>query len=395
MGSQNFSIGAHPGNRGSNPLGVTNFLKMKVVYAISVLAGTIIGAGLFSLPYITSVVGFRFIVGYLVVMTAISIVVHLFLGKVSLKTPDFMRLPGFAKHHLGKKGETVAYISGILGILGAILAYLILGGEFLYALFSPVMGGGVAHYLIAYFIVGAAFIYFGISVVSKAHMWGLIIYFVLLAAMLFRGWGEFSLDNLFFMREGAFDFFLPYGALLFSLWGGALIPEVEEILGSEKKKLPVVIVASIIISSLISLFFIITMLGISGEGVAYNALGGLRGLLSNGVVAMALTFGVVATFTSFVSLGLTLKKIFWYDLKLNRILSWAITCFVPLFLFIIGVRDFILVIGTVGAVMLAIDAILVSLMYEKINIKRVRFITYPLIAVFLFGIIYEIVYFIR
>ncbi|KKN87667.1 hypothetical protein LCGC14_0257180, partial [marine sediment metagenome] len=118
----------------------------KVIYAISILSGTIIGVGLFSLPYITSKVGIFVMLGYFLVLGALVIILHLFFGELSLRTPDFKRLPGFAKIYLGKWGQLVAYISTILGLFGALLAYLIIGGQFLESLLSPFLGGNSLFY---------------------------------------------------------------------------------------------------------------------------------------------------------------------------------------------------------------------------------------------------------
>ncbi len=370
---------------------------MKVLYGISILAGTIIGAGLFSLPYITSVVGIWIMVGYIVFVGVISILIHYFLGEVCLKTPDFLRLPGFAKYHLGKNAQKIAYISGITGMLGAILAYLILGGEFLADLLSPSFGGNAVHYTTIYFFVSCIFIYSGIKAISKVEFWGIIIFVALLLITFVHGLGEITLENISFVREGKFDLFLPYGALLFALWGGALIPEIEEMLslGKERKKLLKIIPAGIIISLFISLLFIVTIIGITGENTTREALVGLGSHLGGEIASLMLVFGLLVIFTSLITIGLTVKKILWYDLKVPEKLSWAITCFIPFFLFLAGVKDFIMVIGVVGATMIAIDAILVLLMYEKIKTKKIRLVTYPLIIIFLLGIIYEVFYFLR
>jgi len=368
---------------------------MKTLYGIAILAGTIIGAGLFSLPYITSVVGIQVILGYLFVLGIVSVLVHYFLGEISLKTPDYLRLPGFAKYHLGKKAQKIAYVSGILGMMGAILAYIILGGEFLHALFSPVFGGDITAYTTVYFAVSALIIFFGISAVSKVEFWGIIVFIVFLLLTFIRGFEDISINNLFFIREGAFDFFLPYGAILFALWGGALIPEIEEALGTkkDKKKLRTIIPAGIIFSIIISIFFIVIVLGITGEYTTKDALVGLENYLGNSITSLMLGFGLVVIFTSLITIGLTVKKILWYDLKLSKNISWALACFIPFLFFLVGVKDFIVVIGIVGATMIAVDAVLILLMYEKVKSKKVRLITYPLIFMFLIGIIYEVVYF--
>ena len=70
---------------------------MKIIYAIATLSGTIIGAGLFALPYITLKVGFWMILAYFLLLGGVVILIHLFFGELALKTPDFKRLPGFAK----------------------------------------------------------------------------------------------------------------------------------------------------------------------------------------------------------------------------------------------------------------------------------------------------------
>ncbi len=370
---------------------------MKILYGVSILAGTIIGAGLFSLPYITTVVGVKIMIFYLLFLGAVSFLVHYFLGEVALKTPDFLRLPGFANYHLGKGAQRVAYVSGIFGLLGAVLAYLILGGEFLTVLLSPYFGGGTTQYTTIYFLISSFFIFFGIKAISKMEFWGIAIFLGLLFLTFFRGFSEISMENLFFVREGEFDFFLPYGVLLFALWGGALIPEIEETLSlkKEKKQLLKIISFGIILSLFVSLFFIIIVLGITGEHTTREALVGLESYLGNGITSLMLAFGLLVVFTSLIAIGLTVKKILWYDLKISEKVSWAIACVFPFALFLIGVKNFIVVIGVAGGVMIAVDAILILLMYRKIKGKKVNFIVFSLIFLFLLGIIYEIVYFLK
>ncbi len=345
---------------------------MKTIYGVSILAGTIIGAGLFSLPYIASVVGIWVMLGYILFLGTVSFLVQYFLGEIALKTPDYLRLPGFAKHHLGKGAQKIAYFSGILGMMGAILAYLILGGEFLTALLSPFFGGEAFHYTTIYFLVSAAIIFFGIKAISKIELWGILIFVVVLFITFFRGFSDISLDNIFLTKSLEPDFFLPYGALLFAFFGAALIPEIEETLslGKERKKLLKIITIGVFFAIILSIFFILIVLGITGENTTREALVGLDLYLGNGVTTLMLLFGLLVIFTSLIAIGLTVKKILWYDLKISENISWAIACFVPFFLYVAGVNDFIAVIGVVGGTMIAIDVILILLMYEKIKTKK-------------------------
>jgi len=373
------------------------------IYPIATLSGTIIGVGLFALPYITLKVGFWVMCGYFLVLGALVILVHQFFGELALKTPDYKRLPGFAKIYLGNWGERIAYISAILGIFGAILAYLIVGGEFLTELLSPIFGGGNLFWTIIYFLAGAILIFFGIKAIAKVEFWGLILFFLVLILIFLRGRYLINIENLFppisNFKFQISNFFLPYGVILFSLWGAALIPEVEEMLGEKKKLLLKIIPVAILIPIIIYLFFIYLILGITGPQTTESALVGLKNFLGNRIVSLGFLFGLLTTFTSFIALGLTLKKVFWYDLKIGKNIAFAITCFIPLVLFLIGVKQFIPVISFVGATMLGIDGILILLMYHK-KIKNQKskiknLLVYPLILIFLGGIIYEIIYFLK
>jgi len=369
------------------------------VFSVAILAGTIIGVGVFSLPYITLQVGAGVMFGYFLILGTLVVLIHLFLGELALKTPDLKRLPGFAKVYLGITGERIAFFSSILGIFGAILAYLIVGGEFLAGLFSPIFGGNSFSWTIVYFIIGALLIFFGIRIIAKVEFWGLISFFIILLIIFFKNFSQIKLAN-FSLPADLSQFFLPYGPILFSLWGAALIPEIEEMLKEKKYLLKKVIIVSTLIPILIYLFFIYLILGITGPQTTESALTGLKNFLNPAFVSFILFFGVLTTFTSFITLGLTLKKIFWYDLKINKDIAWLIVCFIPLILFLIGIKQFILVIGLVGAIMLGIDGILILLMYQKLQLKTQRskiksLFIYSLILIFLIGILYEIIYFIK
>jgi len=363
------------------------------IYPVATLSGTIIGVGLFSLPYITSKVGVWIMLAYFLVLGILVIIVHQIFGELSLKTPDFKRLPGFAKTHLGRKGEVVAYITTIIGILGSLLAYLIVGGEFLNSLLSPVLGGNNFIYTIIYFVIGALVIYFGIKAIAKVEFWGLVLFVIILIAIFFRAQPFLKIENLSFVFDAKY-LFLPYGAILFSLWGATLIPEVEEMLGSEKRLIKKIIPISILIPIVVYLFFILLVLGITGPQTTESALTGLKNFLGDGVVSLCLFFGILTTFTSFIALGLTLKKVFIFDLGLKKIHAFIITCFTPAVLFLLGLKSFILVISFIGGVLLGVDGVLILLMYKKIKPKR-SILIYSLAVIFLVGIIYELVYFLN
>tara|TARA_Y100000031_G_scaffold154340_2_gene201667 strand:+ start:2839 stop:3975 length:1137 start_codon:yes stop_codon:yes gene_type:complete len=377
-------------------------MKRSFIYALSTLVGSIIGVGLYSLPYITARVGIWVMLFYFLVLSLVSILIGLIYGEVILRTKGLHRLPGYAEKYLGLGAKRITFLVSGLGYAGATLAYLIVGGGFLASLFKPIFGGSYLIYVLIYFFLGAFLIYFGIKSIAQTEFLLLFLFFAILGFIFFRGFSLIDVNNLF-----AFDFkylFLPYGAVLFSLSGASLIPEIKEMLTDNPKNLKKVIIWSVLISALTYLFFIFMILGISGQSASVNAITGLSGFLSNGIVSLALSFGILTTFTSFLTNGLTFKKMLWYDLKLKKNLAWLIACSVPLILFILGFNNFITVVSLVGGVLMGASLVMITLVYLKAktkgdkkpayNLSLPRILVYSLILFFILGIIYEIFYFI-
>ena len=86
-----------------------------------------------------------------------------------------------------------------------------------------------------------------------------------------------------------------------------------------------------------------------------------------------------------------------FDLKIKHWQAFIMTCCPPLIFFLLGLKSFIPLLSFVGGVLLGLDGIFVLLMYKKIAGPKghPNIIIYPLSLVFLLGVIYEIIYFIK
>ena len=365
------------------------------IYPIATLSGSIIGVGFLALPYITLRVGIWVMLAYFCVLGFLVILTHLIYGEIALRTPDFKRFPGFVGFHLGKWFGKLSLVSTVMGSLGVMLVYLIIGSDFLFNVFSPIFSGSKFLYLFVYFTLASLIIYFGIKIVSKIEL-GVICFLLFVLALIFlKDFSQIKVYN-FFIKTSNLEFkdlFLPYGAIMFSLWGTGMIPETEEMLGQNKKLIKNIIISSILIPIIIYIFFIFLVLGITGNNTTQSAFLGLKGFLDNGLVSLGILVGVATTFIGFITMALTLKKMLIYDLKIKNFHSWVITCFTPLILFLMGFNSFIGLVSFIGGILLSIDGILILLIYRKINGKKI--LIYPLSLIFIFGIIYEIMYFIK
>ncbi len=364
----------------------------RIIYAISILSGTIIGVGFFALPYLTLQVGPWLMLSYFVILGTVVILLHYFFAEIAIKTADLKRLPGFVKEHLGLSYYRIALIVGILGILGANLAYLIVGGRFLSAITEPILGFGDNFYTFFYFLIGSLLIFFGAKAIGQVQFWGLILLLIIFLTTFIQEREAIDISSLTFELDFSY-FLIPYGVVLFSLWGLGLVPEAEEILGKRKDLLKKIVIWAIIIPIIIYLFFIFLILGLMGTATPPDALTGLQNFLNDELVFLILFLAVLTTFTSYIALGLTLKKILWYDLGINRILAWIITCFPPLIFYFLGAKDFIQVIALIGGTMLAIEGILVSLMYRKVGRASLKPLVYPIIFILVIGAVCQIIFF--
>ncbi|MDP3052698.1 MAG: aromatic amino acid transport family protein [bacterium] len=360
----------------------------KFLEALAVFTSTIVGAGIFGLPYIAFKSGFGVVIFYFLVLVILAIIVHLLLAEVSRNTQKICRIPGYAEEYLGKNWRNFSLIVSSLGLLGALLAYLILGGNFLASYF----GGSAFLYTILFFIFGAILIYKGIKGIAKIDLIMLVVIIFILFLFLVHGLPFFNFKNLITFNPQFLAF--PYGAVLFSLWGLTLVPEIKEMTERDRKKLRQVIISGIILAGLCYLSFIFIILGVSGSQTSPDALSGFAKIIGEQAVRLGFIFGILTVFTSFLGLGLTLKKILQYDLKLPEKTSWAVACFLPLLLYLLGINNFIGVISVTGAAALGLEAVIVIFIYKKYIEKRFQRKTpiwiYPLAAFFLIGLVLQL-----
>ncbi|MDP2741247.1 MAG: aromatic amino acid transport family protein, partial [bacterium] len=309
----------------------TRDLFQNYVLPVVTLSGAIIGVGFFSLPYIALKVGVWLMLLYFIALGALVVLVHLIFGEIALLTPDFKRFPGFVKFYLGKWLGSLYLVSTISGSFGVLLVYLIIGSDFLVNIF----GGSQLVWALIFWGLITFIIYFGIKIISKIEFGVIIFLFLVLFLIFINGFSQIKLSNIFVpnFKLQISNLLLPYGPIIFSLWGMGIIPEIEEMLGKNKKNIKKIIAISFLVVSTVYLFFTFLILGIAGENTTETALTGLKNYLGPIAFSFSLFLGVITTFTASVMLGLTLKKVFIYDLGIKKIPAWLITCFTPLVLF--------------------------------------------------------------
>ena len=207
------------------------------VFALFVLIGTIVGAGLFGFPYVVSKSGIFPALFYFLALGGIMIFLHLAFGEIFLRTKENCRLAGLARKYLGRNYARLTTASVVVGLMGSLLAYMILAGNFLSILLSSIISVDPFYCAIFFALIFIPFIFKGIKAVAPLEIFTNILFFVIIFFIFVLGLPKINIHN--FTAINIPNIFLPYGVVLFSLVGFSAIPEAESILKTktEKKKL--------------------------------------------------------------------------------------------------------------------------------------------------------------
>ena len=350
-------------------------VKKEVLEAIALLTGTIVGAGVLGIPFVIAKSGFLTGLLDIVLLGFAILLINLSIGEVILRTRSFHQLTGYADKYLGEKGKIALTISMVVGIYGALIAYIIGVGEALAVIFNS---SNVLMFSLLFFVFVAVLVYLGLKSIAKSELFlsSLVVTLILVISYICIFSGKMDI-----MRLADFNLskiFIPYGVILFAFIGAAAIPEMRGLLEHRKKDLK----KAIIIGSLIPLFlyaiFAFAVVSVFGKNVTEVATVGLGLEFGHLVVVLANLFAVFAMTTSFLALGLALKQMYHYDYGLNRKLSWSLACGVPLILFFLGFKSFVNVIGITGIFAGGLEGILIVLMLWSAKQKSERVPEYSL-----------------
>ncbi len=364
--------------------------------ATSTLIGTIIGVGIFGVPYVVAKSGFLIGLLFLFGLGAITLLLHLLYGEIILRTPGKHRYAGYAEKYLGLWGKRLIAFTSIFIFYGALLAYLIVGGKFLKIIFN----GSEFMWSMIFFAVCSMAILFGLRVVAKMEVLMSIFLAAIIILIFIKGLPVINLDNLSTLDWKYF--FLPYGMIFWALTGPSAIPEMKEIFKKNYSSLKKAIILGTILPIFLCGIFVLTVVGITGSQTSPEAIQGMVKALENHTIIWGAIFGLLAVTTSFLVVGLSLKKTFWYDYKINKYLAWSLTCIVPLVAYLFNLRDFITVISFLGATLAGLQMILLILIYQRAKKTGQRkpeyslnlhpYIYYGLIIILASGVIYQVIY---
>ena len=339
--------------------------NFKYLRAIGTLIGATIGAGVFGLPYTFAQSGPAVGAAWLLGLGAVMLILYLMFAEIVLHTPGTHRIGGYVGAQLGRRWGMFASVMMFLTLLGIMTAHIILGGEFLFTLFHPFFGGSQIAYSLLMVVIAGAITWRGTQATVRIEgiVVGILLFMFLFATL--ASLPHIVPANLTLVHVDGI--FLPYGVVLFSLFGLGAVPEMSDVLGTQKRRLPHVITTALFIVVMLYLAFCLCVVGVTGLATTSSAFTGLSAALGGSFAVVSSLLGSITLLSIFSMSSLQMQNLLCYDVHLSRRVSWLVASCAALILFLLGVRQFITLIGFVGSVFAACVAGVVVLAYERMR----------------------------
>lgn len=374
--------------------------NIKFIRGIGMMIGSIVGVGVFGLPYAFAQSGFSVGLAVLLFMAVLLTTLQLMYAEVVIQTPGKHRLVGFVRMYMGHRWSGLALVTLAASMWGAMLAYIIIGGNFFHLLFGQTLG--VPEFVCSLIMAGLVsyFIYRGLQFASKAEVFMILLLLLLFVFIIIAATPHVNPRNL--ITTDWTQMMVPYGVVLFAMAGAAVVPELKEVIGRENRnRFGLVIMIGMVVIALLYGTFSFAVVGVTGGATTDIAFDGLIPVLGAFFKTIVALLGSLTILSIYMLIGVELQNMFRYDFKMKKPVAWALTALVPIGLFLAGMREFIALVGFVGAVFGGIHGILIVRVYEKMRDKLERkhhkvfhvptIISLLIIGIFAIGVVIEIV----
>lgn len=330
--------------------------------SVGMMIGAIVGVGVFGLPYAFSQSGFALGLVELIIIGGVLVIMQLMFAEVAVQTPGRHRIVSYVEMYVGKFWGRVMLLAMSFGVWGAMIAYMIVGGDFLNILLGSLVDLDPMVYSLTIGGVASLMVFGGLKLASKIEVIIVSILLFLFAFMILASLPHVEVANLTTINYS--NWFTPYGVILFSMAGIGIVPEIKDVLGKKhKREIGRVILTAMAIIGVLYALFAFAVLGVTGPETTQTAFEGLVPVLGDTFRIVATLLGAVTILSIYMMLGIQLTSTFTFDLNVKPKLSWFITCATPIILYIVGVRQFIDVIGFVGSVFVGVMGMLIALTY--------------------------------
>jgi amino acid permease len=365
---------------------------------IGLLSGTIIGAGVFALPFVFNASGLTWGIIFLTLAALVYVFLHLMYADVIIRTPGEHRFVGYTKTYLGEIPSWMSIWITVVEMIFVLTIYLVISASFANLLIS--FGSDLEKILIFWFL-GSVAIFLTLKRIAFLEFlitFGIV---AIIFIIFILGFKNFLGLSLFGLPGNFYQALLPLPPLLFALSGRVAIPSVINYFKGQPdspRLIKKTIIFGTILPAVIYTLFVFGVLGLS-LNVTEDAVSGLINQVPAAVLLLVGVLGIISLFSSYIIVGLDVNSILRYDLKFSRLFRFLAVVLGPLILYFSGFKQFLVLVSFVGGIFLVFEGFFIISMWLKANktlteppilLKRNWIIIGALILTLAIALVYEI-----
>lgn len=363
-----------------------------VPQAVFVITGMTIGAGVLGIPYVVSRVGLAIGISYIFLLGLVTLGLNLMIGEIAVRTRNEFQLPGLAGKYLGNWARYLLSVLFIFGTYGSMLAYIIGEGQSLSAIF----GGNPMWWAVFFWSIGSVIVWRGLRAVKLfENIIGSVV-IIIIAALSFYLLPHLQIPNLYYTNTA--EFFLPLGVILFALSNATGVVEAHALLPGSQRHFRKALIIGTLIPVALYILFALAVAGSQGLGTTEIATVGLGGSFGPFIAFVANLCAILAMGTVYVGGGIVLKQTLIWDDKINKFLAEVLVIFLPLALYLAGIRDFVGLLGIIGGLFFGLQSLIMvaacwrarssgDLNVSRYNLRHFWLLAVPVFIVFLLVIL--------
>ncbi len=327
------------------------------------LAGTVIGAGMFALPSLFVKSGLLAGAVALAFGAGVYLLIHLLYADLIVRSPGEHRFAGYAKLYLGRAGFWLAAAVAILEMVSVLTIYLILSVSFSNLIFP----GSPEVKLIFFWALGSAAMFLSVKRLALAEFLIVAGMIAIVAGIVALGIPRVARVTEVGVFGGWGTLFFPLGPALFALSGRVAIPSTvayfrERGVLHSRRALRSVITLGTLVPAAVYALFAVAVLSLSST-VSDDSVTGLIGSIPSWALVAVGALGLTAIWSSYITAGIDTKSVFHYDLRVPPSVAAAVAVAAPLLLYFAGFQNFIELVSFVGGIFLALEGLLVIAMW--------------------------------
>ena len=339
---------------------------------ILLIAGTAVGAGIFSLPYALQQVGTIPFIALLLLLGYITIRVNIYFYEVVVKVKEKHHIPGYARIVLGEHWGKWASLLLLFSTYGAVLAFLSIGGEFMPEILPITQYEGM---MLLYAIGTILVLSNGKDqewvdvLLSLVKLFLFTVIIIVSGGFVFNiGWSNVPVLTLNPMQA--------FGIILFSLTSFSIIPELH----TGKDSHASIAVAKILIMALYAVFAFMTVPLLQGTLVVFP---------HPQVQSIFLITSIVSVFTPYLLMSWIGADTFHKDFGLKHKAALGLTTFIPFILILFKIDGFNSLLSITGGIFLGGVGFIICHMYSKLFPQKNKLEVLFIKLLFIAGILFE------